>query len=134
MALTEKQKEYQRKYYERKKAAGNTRTDEVREREREYNRKYRATHPEALSEQRKRQDPTKRKDRDVVWRANNRDKTKKYFNKWRWGKAAYDGAKARAKRKRIPFAITREYVNSITPTHCPVLGIELIPGAENKDT
>ena len=133
MALTEKQKEYQRKYYEKKKAAGMTRSDEVRKREREYNQKYRDSHPEVLAEQRKRADPAKRRARDTQWRSSNKDKRKQYFDKWRYGKAAYDTAKARAKRKGLPFTITREYLNSITPTHCPVLGIELVPGAENKD-
>lgn len=133
MALTEKQKEYQRRAYEKKKAAGLTRTQEVRDREREYNRKYREEHPEVFAEQRKRMDPAKRREKEKVWRDNNRDKIQSYQDKWREGKAAFDGAKQRAKRKGIEFTITRDYLNSITPTHCPALGIEFKSGMDNRD-
>ena len=34
-------------------------------------------------------------------------------------------AKARARDKKIPFDIDKDYIRSIVPSHCPVLGIPL---------
>ena len=133
MALTDKQKEAQKRHYQKKKAHGKLRTDEVREREREYNRRYRAAHPEVFKAQRDRMDKEARREKNTEWQQANKARCRLYQNTWRVGKAAFDGAKSRAKQKGIPFDITREYVNGLIPTHCPVLGIELQTGKENKD-
>lgn len=137
MSLTEKQKESQRKHYQKKKSLGILRTDDVRKRELEYNRKYRQAHKELFIAQRARR---KQLHSDEIhtwekgWRENNKEKIHKYQVKWRTGKAAYDSAKARAKRDCIEFTISRAYVDSITPTHCPVLGMDLRRGGGKGPT
>jgi hypothetical protein len=42
----------------------------------------------------------------------------------------FRGAKQRSKNKNIPFDIDIDYINSIIPTHCPILKIELINGTD----
>lgn len=42
-----------------------------------------------------------------------------------WAKEVLNHAKKRAKEKHLLFDITADYLESIAPTHCPVLGIEL---------
>ena len=133
MALTEQQKEYQKKYYEKKKQQGKTRTPEVRLREQEYNRKYRKQHAEKMRQQRQQVDKKLRRQREKEWRENNKERTREYAARWRMGKAAFDGAKQRAKRKGVEFSITRKYLDSITPTHCPIFGVEFKSGMANRD-
>lgn len=41
-----------------------------------------------------------------------------------WAGTAYKSAKARAKKKEVPFNLTIEYVMSIMPDICPVFGTE----------
>ena len=41
----------------------------------------------------------------------------------------YHGAKQRAKNKNLPFDIDQSYIQTIIPTHCPVLGIPLLNGS-----
>lgn len=41
-------------------------------------------------------------------------------------------AKQRAKKKRLPFNLTLDDV--IIPTHCPALGIKLIPGSSGSQS
>ena len=40
----------------------------------------------------------------------------------------YHGAKQRAKKSNLPFDLDQSYIQSIIPTRCPVLGIELKNG------
>ena len=103
------------------------RNDETRRLELEYNRKYRAEHPEKIKEQRAR-GAIKQRIAAKKWQQNNPKKCQQYVNTWKIGKTSFDNAKIRAKKKEIPFTVSRAYVDSITPTHCPVLGIELIRG------
>lgn len=127
MSLTEKQKEYQRRHYEKKKMLGTTRTEKVRERERIYNKKYRDCHPEKMKELRQ----NSREYQRIYtrkWAKLNPEKIRNMAHKWRSNKAAYDSAKQRAKRNNITFTITREYLNSITPEFCPVFGVRLQRG------
>lgn len=46
----------------------------------------------------------------------------------RWVIHSTDGAKFRARKKGVPYNLTREYVRSLYVTHCPALGIELVYG------
>lgn len=128
MSLTEKQKESQQKHYNKKKSEGKTRTDEVRAREREYYRKRMVTHAEQIREQ--------RRVYQAVWSENNKDKIREYHQAYRHEnlKVAFDAAKKRAKEKGLPFNITRDYIRSITPSHCPILGIVLKAGKEELDS
>jgi hypothetical protein len=51
---------------------------------------------------------------------------------WAWIVSAVGGARTRAKYKNLAFDLTNEYIKSITPNHCPVLGIELTFGGTKK--
>lgn len=46
------------------------------------------------------------------------------------GYRMFHGAKQRSKNKNIPFDLDVDYINSIIPTHCPILKIELINGTD----
>jgi hypothetical protein len=49
-----------------------------------------------------------------------------------WSHTAYHNAKARAKKLGISFDLTKERLVTNAPTHCPLLGIELIYNAETS--
>jgi hypothetical protein len=41
-----------------------------------------------------------------------------------WVHIVYSGAKARSKKRNVEFNLTKEYILSITGSHCPVFGTE----------
>lgn len=71
------------------------------------------------------------------WIKRNPDRTKETRAKHRIsekekGFQDLSSVKTRAKKKGLPFNLTKDYLRSITPTHCPVLGILLESGMGNK--
>lgn len=46
----------------------------------------------------------------------------------------YHNAKNRAKKKGLPFDLTKEYLESIMVKECPVLGIPMEFGGHNRET
>lgn len=49
-----------------------------------------------------------------------------------WVSKVFCGARARAIKHALPFAITREYLLSITTEFCPALGVRMIYGAKSE--
>lgn len=63
------------------------------------------------------------------------DKRKRYklkFPKKTWAAYAKRDAKKRAGKKGVPFNLTREYIESILTTHCPVFNTPFQYGGNGK--
>jgi hypothetical protein len=104
------------------------------EEKREYNRKYYLANKEKLRVQH-RENYYKNKDtyreRTAQWTAANKDYVAEYQRvKSREnsvsGYSALQNIKSRCRKNNLPFNLTKEYTDAITPTHCPVLGYELV--------
>lgn len=108
--------------------------DQERQYQREYGKEWRKNNKEKLKGYRNEEDAEKRRERRLRYEKNNAEKVRATKKTW-WGNTCrmYYTAKGRATKNNIPFTITREYVESITPAICPVLGIALQRGAENRD-
>jgi hypothetical protein len=98
-------------------------------------RKYRADNPCSDTRYRsyKERGPEKVRDNSRSWRERNREKVaaeqkrrvaklKATDPKRQWVISVFCGARGRAKRKGVPFSITREYLRSICSDTCPVFG------------
>lgn len=63
---------------------------------------------------------------NAAWRARNKERMEDYTKTWAQNNPEARmliSARARAKKKSLPFDITKEDIH--IPTHCPVLGVEL---------
>mgnify|MGYP003629029484 FL=1 len=136
--MTEEQKERYREHTRKYRA---NLTEEQKQRDRETKRKWYANQPE---EQKQRVAETKRKwyanlteeqkQRIIkshrISRANMTEEQKEKFARLQ----AILSAKKRAKKHRVPFSITLDYINEIWPddNKCPVLGIPFVRGSIGK--
>lgn len=103
-------------YRERKKAIAKAARDKDKDRRRLWAQTYRDSHREAVK-------ATARE-----WYQSKPDDERQDYAKSKYYKdlarSMYQNAKGRAKRNGIPFEIVLEDV--VVPTHCPVLGLELV--------
>lgn len=91
-----------------------------RKKRREQSKAWREANPERRR-QLNRISYEKNKERDrataLLWKVNNPEKY--------WVRNAVNGARKRAKEFGVAFNLTKEYLMTILPSHCPVLGLEL---------
>lgn len=93
--------------------------EEKKARKREYDRKYREVHKERLREYMQTYTATNKeklqaKDLEV--------RRKRALS----GYSVLKNTESRCRKNGTPFNLTKEYVDSITPTHCPILGYLLV--------
>lgn len=94
----------------------------------ERQRLYRAKNPEKVTEFRARY---KDKNKDKILERQRLSYTKKRPIRidYKLSPAAFYGPRNRAKKNGWEFDLTREFLDSIAPDYCPVLGIKLRPGS-----
>lgn len=61
-----------------------------------------------------------------------RNRHKEKYPRQSWAAYAKRDAKKRAEKKGVPFNLTREYIESILPTHCPVFNTPFQYGGNGK--
>jgi hypothetical protein len=85
-----------------------------------YKREYAVKNKDKIAEQRRK------------YRIENKDKISER-RRASWYNTLY-AIKSRSSRKGLPFNLTKEYLDAITPTHCPVLGYELVRNHRGKSS